>query len=120
MGCCKKQTCNNYAKQDLPTSNISAQAGLDAAKVVVEKLLQLAQFNNKILPSEISPLRLAQLIAELVGQREQNTPTVQPAAVDHFVLKFGPNKAYELHLPAGADISAPQKDAQKMFNFDGT
>lgn len=118
MSCCKNQTCKNTTQQNLPTSNISANDALTAAKAVVAKLLQIAHFNNKILPSEISPLLLANLIAELLQQCERSPATVLPQRGENFVLKFGPNKAYELHLPAGTPKVAQQADPQKMFNFE--
>jgi hypothetical protein len=117
MSCCKKSGCTSFTEQQLPASDFSARDTLAAARAVVTKLLDIAHLNNKILPSEISPLRLANLIDELLRGRENIKPDAQPV-VGEFVLKFGPNKAYELHLPAGAAVAPESKDPQKMFDFD--
>lgn len=117
MGCCKKSGCKNFTEQQLPVGDFSARDTLAAARAVVTKLLDIAHLNNKILPAEISPLRLANLIDELLRGREALKPDAQPVAGE-FVLKFGPNKAYELHLPAGAAVEPAPKDSQKMFDFD--
>lgn len=117
MSCCKKSGCKNFTEQQLPASDFSARDTLAAARAVVTKLLDIAHLNNKILPAEISPLRLANLIDELLRGRDVAAPDTQ-AMSGSFVLKFGPNKAYELHLPAGAAVAPEPKDPQKMFDFD--
>lgn len=113
MSCCKNNKCKNFNEQQLPVSELSARETLTAAREIVGKLLGLAHLNNKILPGDISPLRLANLIADLLRIGAAPAPTT---ATDNFVLKFGPNKAYELHLPATAPKTLVT-DNQKMFDF---
>lgn len=124
MSCCKKSDCKNAAAQNLPTSEFNALDTFAAAKVAMTKLLSVAHLNNKILPGDISPLYLANLIADLIRRQPAQPPASDaptPAAQNRdFILRFGPNKAYELHLPGGSSTTPEIKDPQKFFDFDRT
>lgn len=115
MSCCKKLCCKK-AEADFPASSLQAKDVLNTARLVVAKLLNVAHFNNTILPADISPLKLANLINDLRAALRRESP---PETHASYVLKFGPNKAYELHLPAtnsGPPALAP--DPQQKFDFE--
>lgn len=115
MSCCKKSCCKK-ASPNLPASSLRAKDVLNTARLVVERLLSVAHFNNTILPADISPLKLANLINDLRAALRPDAAAEPPT---NYVLKFGPNKAYELHLPAtNSEPPAFAPDPQQKFDFE--
>lgn len=119
MSCCKKFGCKNTNPQQLPTEEMRAANTITTAREIVIKLLDIAHLNNKILPGDISPLRLANLIDDLINVKNKPAqPATTQTTQQDFVLKFGPGKAYELYLPAGSSLAPTPKDPQTTFNFE--
>lgn len=120
MSCCKNANCKKSANSTtMPADEFKAKDMFFVAQEAVIKLLNIAHLNNRVLPPDISPLKLANLIHELVTSKKTIDDATR-ADSGNYVLKFGPNKAYELHLPAalGSDAEAQTPDPQKTFDFE--
>jgi hypothetical protein len=120
MSCCKKSGAGKT--ETLPKEKMTTTDVFAMTQHIVARLLQFAHLNNKTFPAELTPLALANLLHSLLEENGKlKEKTQSPAALpvrEEFVLKFGPNQAYELHLPGKQSVTAAlQADPQQKFDF---
>lgn len=123
MSCCKKPySCKN---ETLPKEKLTTTDMVSMTQRIVTRLLDFAHLNNKTFPTELTPLVLANILHSLLEEniklKEKTPPPAAVPVLEEFVLKFGPNQAYELHLPGKLPVTAAlQADPQQKFDFNNT